>query len=78
VPDVGTKVLVIADGDDDNAAALAERLGNEILSWGRAGAGPEHYAPEEAIAAALTLPGLPVVWPTAGTAPAAAWRATVR
>jgi microcystin degradation protein MlrC len=61
VQDVGTKVLVIADGDGDKAAALAERLGNEILSWGRAGAGPRHYQPEDAIAAALALPGGPVV-----------------
>lgn len=61
VHDVGSKVLVIADGDGDRAAALAERLGREILSWGRSGAGPRHYPPEEAIAAALALPGQPVV-----------------
>ncbi len=61
VHDVGTKVLVIADGDGDRAAALAERLGNEILGWGGAGAGPRHYAPDEAIAAARALPGSPVV-----------------
>jgi microcystin degradation protein MlrC len=61
VHDVGTKVLVIADGDGDRAAALAERLGNEIMGWGRAGAGPRHYAPDEAIAAALALPGAPIV-----------------
>ena len=61
VPDVGSKVLVIADGDGDKAAALAERLGNEILSWGKTGAGPRHYPPEEAIAAARAHPGMPVV-----------------
>ncbi|MCL4187138.1 MAG: M81 family metallopeptidase [Rhodobacteraceae bacterium] len=63
VPEVGTKVLVIADGEHNagRAAALAERLGNEILSWGRAGAGPRHYRPDEAIAAALAIAGGPVV-----------------
>lgn len=61
VPDVGTKVLVIADGDGARAAALAERLGNEILGWGAAGGGPHHYKPREAIAAALAHPGGPVV-----------------
>lgn len=61
VPEVGSKVWVIADGDGAKAAALAERLGHEILSWGRTGAGPRHYTPEEAIAAARAIPGQPVV-----------------
>lgn len=61
VPDVGSKVLVIADGDGDKAAALAERLGHEILGWGKTGAGPRHHPPEEAIATALALPGMPIV-----------------
>lgn len=62
VADVGTKVLVIADGDRDKAAALAKQLGLEILDWGQ-GASPRHYKPDEGIAAALARaePGRPVV-----------------
>jgi microcystin degradation protein MlrC len=62
VADVGSKVLVIADGDRDKAAALAKKLGLEILGWGQ-GALPRHYKPEEGIAAAIELaePGRPVV-----------------
>ncbi|MCP8938446.1 M81 family metallopeptidase [Alsobacter sp. SYSU M60028] len=61
VYDMGTKVLVYADGDRAKAAALAEKLAREILSWGPSGAGPRHYKPEEAIAEALATPGQPVV-----------------
>lgn len=63
VADVGTKVLVIADGDGEKALKLAKELGLEILRWGPAGAMPKHYLPEEGIAAALELaqPGRPVV-----------------
>ncbi len=62
VADVGTKVLVIADGDEAKAAALAKELGLEILRWGT-GATPKHYKPEEGIAEAMKLatPGKPVV-----------------
>lgn len=62
VADVGSKVLVIADGDGAKAAALAERLGREVLAWGPGGS-PKHYKPEEGIAEALSLarPGRPVV-----------------
>lgn len=62
VADVGSKVLVIADGDADKAAVLAKRLGLEILGWGQ-GASPRHYKPEEGIATAIELakPGRPVV-----------------
>ncbi|KRE15773.1 microcystin LR degradation protein MlrC-like protein [Bosea sp. Root381] len=63
VADVGTKVLVIADGDGDKAAALAGELGLEILRWGSDGAMPRHYKPDEGIEAALALAqhGRPVV-----------------
>ncbi|MFJ5370423.1 M81 family metallopeptidase [Bosea sp. CER48] len=62
VADVGTKVLVIANGDGKRAAELARELGLEILGWGN-GASPRHYKPREGIAAALELarPGKPVV-----------------
>ena len=42
VYDMGTKVLVYADGDAAKAQALAERLGREILGWGPGGARPRH------------------------------------
>ncbi|MBS7700925.1 MULTISPECIES: M81 family metallopeptidase [unclassified Chelatococcus] len=63
VYDVGTKVLVIADGDVAKASVLAEQLGREILSWGPGGGVPPHYKPEEGIAEAVRLaqPGRPVV-----------------
>ena len=61
VYDVGTKVLVIGDGDDSNAKVLAEQLGREILSWGAGGGTPRHYKPEEAIAEALGIAGGPIV-----------------
>lgn len=63
VADVGTKVLVIADGDADKAAALAKTLGLEILRWGPSGAAPKHYKPDEGIEAALALAqdGRPVI-----------------
>jgi microcystin degradation protein MlrC len=63
VYDVGTKVLVIADDDRHKAAALAEKLGCEILGWGFGGGTPPHFKPEEAIAEALTLAeeGRPVI-----------------
>ena len=55
VRDVGTKVLVYADGDRAAAAALAERLGREVLAWSPALATP-HHKPAAAIALAGTLP----------------------
>jgi microcystin degradation protein MlrC len=63
VADVGTKVLVIADGDAGKAAALAKALGLEILRWGPTGAMPKHYKPDEGIDAALALAqeGRPVI-----------------
>jgi microcystin degradation protein MlrC len=63
VADVGTKVLVIADGDAAKATALAKALGLEILRWGPADAMPKHYKPDEGIEAALALAqdGRPVV-----------------
>jgi microcystin degradation protein MlrC len=55
VPDVGTKVLVYAERCQEQAAALAERLGRELLSWGKAG-NPAHLTPAEAIAEARATP----------------------
>lgn len=60
VHDVGTKVLVTTDGAPDEAAALAERLGREILAWPESSK-PRHFKPEEAIDHARTVAGQPVV-----------------
>ena len=60
VYDVGTKVLVIADGDRDKAAVLAERLGREILSFPATAKVP-HLKPAEAIDYAVSVEGQPVV-----------------
>jgi microcystin degradation protein MlrC len=60
VHDMGTKVLVITDGETPRAAPLAEALGREILSWEGGGSAPL-LPPEEAIAAALAVEGGPVV-----------------
>ena len=61
VYDVGTKVLVVADGDCAKGSVLAERLGREIIGWGQSGGIPRHFLPEEAIAEALGISGRPVV-----------------
>jgi microcystin degradation protein MlrC len=60
VYDVGTKVLVYTDGDAQRGAAIAERLGREILAWGRS-ANPPHLKPAEAVAEAIATQGGPVV-----------------
>lgn len=61
VYDVGTKVLVIADGNLPKAEILAAQLGHEIIGWGLGGAVPRHFKPDEAIAEALAVVGKPVV-----------------
>lgn len=60
VYDMGTKVLVITDGPSTEAAALAQSLGKEILSWQGGGSAPL-LKPAEAIEAALGVAGGPVV-----------------
>lgn len=60
VHDVGSKVLVYADADAARAAAVARRLGAELLAWGDS-AIPRHYLPHEAVAMALATEGAPVV-----------------
>ncbi|WP_374298096.1 MlrC C-terminal domain-containing protein, partial [Sphingomonas sp.] len=60
VYDVGTKVLVYGDGDAAKAAALAERLGRELIGWGDAGV-PVHLKTADAVAEAMRMPGGPVV-----------------
>jgi len=60
VADVGGKVLVVADGDVDKAASLAERLGHELWAMREAIAAPRlgiDAAPDRA----LQLAGGPVV-----------------
>ncbi len=60
VYDVGTKVLVYADGDAAKAEQLAERLGRELIGWGDAGV-PVHLKTAEAVQAAIANPRGPVV-----------------
>lgn len=64
VYDVGTKVLVVADGEPNRpkARTLAEALGREILGWGPSGGSPHHYKPEEAVAQARAEEGQPIVF----------------
>lgn len=59
VPEVGTKVLVITDGDAAKATGLAESLGRELIAQ-RGTGGPEHLKPDAAIRAALEIKGGPV------------------
>jgi microcystin degradation protein MlrC len=59
VPEMGTKMLVVTDGDAGYGAALAERLGREVYEM-RGKVMPRMLTPEAAIARARQLPG-PVV-----------------
>lgn len=61
VPDVGAKMLVIADGDQAAAQALAEKFGRRIWEM-RDRTAKRFDSPDEAIDAALAAPpGRPVV-----------------
>ncbi|HPU53767.1 MAG TPA: M81 family metallopeptidase [Burkholderiaceae bacterium] len=59
-PDMGTKVLVYADGDGERAARMAERLGREIIAF-RDRLAPGAMGIDEALDAALAEPKGPVV-----------------
>lgn len=59
VPEMGTKVVVVSDGDAAHGAALAEKLGREMFEM-RGKVMPKMLSPEAAIARARELPG-PVV-----------------
>jgi microcystin degradation protein MlrC len=61
VPEVGSKVLVIADGDAAKAGMLAERIGRDLIAMGRAGV-PPHVKPEAVVATATASAGMPVVF----------------
>ena len=61
VPEVGSKVLVIADGDQAKADALARSLGLEFIAMGRSGV-PPHVKPEDVVATANSHAGMPVVF----------------
>ena len=60
VPEVGAKMIVIADGDPAKAAALAKTLGEEIWRI-REECFPRHDTIDGAIDAALAAPGGPIV-----------------
>jgi microcystin degradation protein MlrC len=60
VPGLGTRVLVITDDRAAEGAALAERLGRELIGM-RDRLKPNYPGPGEAIDEALATPGAPVV-----------------
>src|SRR5579883_1736772 len=60
VPDVGTKVLVIADGDLGKAQRLARKLGEEFYAM-RETVAPRFLSMDAAIDRALAIDGGPVV-----------------
>ncbi len=61
VPEVGSKLLVIADGDRAKAERLAETLGRELIAMGRSGV-PPHVKPDDVVATAQSHAGSPVVF----------------
>jgi len=60
VPGLGTKVLVVTDGDPAQAAALAEQLGREFYAM-RARVMPSFHTIDSGLDAALAVEGSPVV-----------------
>ena len=60
VPEMGTKMLVITDGDAAYGAALAEKLGREVFEM-RGKVMPPQLSPEDAIARAKAVGRGPVV-----------------
>jgi len=60
VPGLGTRVLVITDGRLEEGAALAERLGRELIGF-RDRLKPQYPGVDEAIDQALAIAGAPVV-----------------
>lgn len=60
VPDMGTKVLVIVDGDRAKAAALAEELGHELIG-SRGRTAPPYLTIDQALDRASAAPAGPVV-----------------
>ena len=59
VPDMGTKVLVIADGDRANAQAMAEQLGRELISL-RGRTAPAYLSIDQALDHAIAAPAGPI------------------
>jgi microcystin degradation protein MlrC len=60
VPELGGRILVIADGDKAKADALATRIGEEFVSM-RGKTAPDYQPVDEAIAAAVAANDSPVV-----------------
>eukprot|EP01047_Picozoa_sp_COSAG01_P064915 COSAG01_NODE_8671_length_2702_cov_2.911256_3_plen_188_part_00 len=75
VQQVGAAIVVITDGDDALAAALAERLGRELFEL-RGQTRPDYWAPDEGVEEAYRLgsAGRPAViadvWDNPGGGPA--------
>jgi microcystin degradation protein MlrC len=60
VPEMGTRMLVVTDGDKARGDALAEKLGREVFGF-RGQAFPPMLTPEEAVARVRVAPKKPVV-----------------
>jgi microcystin degradation protein MlrC len=60
VPEMGTRMLVVTDGDKAHGDALAEKLGREVFGF-RGQAFPPLLTPEEAVARVGVAPKKPVV-----------------
>ncbi len=60
VPELGGRILVVADGDKAKADALATKIGQEFVAM-RGKTMPQYYDPDAAIRAALDFDGEPVV-----------------
>lgn len=60
VPEMGTRMLVVTDGDKAHGDVLAERLGRELFAL-RGQSMPKLLPPDEAIARAMAAPQKPVV-----------------
>jgi microcystin degradation protein MlrC len=60
VPDLGSKIIVITNDDASGAEELAESLGRELYAM-RATAVPQYLGIDDALDAALSLEGQPIV-----------------
>jgi len=60
VPELGGRILVVADGDKARGDALATEIGQEFISM-RGKTAPQYHGVDEGITAALAVDGQPVV-----------------
>ncbi len=60
VPELGGRILIVADGDKAHANALATEIGQEFISM-RGKTAPQYHGVDEGITAGLAVEGQPVV-----------------